>query len=174
MQDFHWGSAIGAHFGLIGAAATADNHSRAQIWIEFDALTLSDGGGRVLAKLPPVRVRYQGELPIDAQCLATYENVKNQFKIAVGRLAVRVEEAIRRVHHGAVAAARPAAGNVSVPRSSDSEDAWRQGDGAVEAGVAADGLHAGGSGGEVPSDATPLPVWTEREWGEAVQSEVER
>ncbi len=100
MQDFHWGSAIGAQFGLIGALSTMGNQSQTQIRIELTKLTLFDAKDRVVAVLPRVLVELDGPMPVDAYCWAIYANVNEQLKVAVGRLADWVEATLAHASNG--------------------------------------------------------------------------
>jgi hypothetical protein len=162
VQNYHWGSAIGASFGLIGAAATANNQSLATIWIEFDDLTLLDTSGRVLTKLAPLNAKYNRMMPIDAYCSATYHNVKDHLKLAIAQLALRVERAIRELRQptphavsdspsGAVRSdTTPAWGNIQAPREK-TEDA----------GESARAASGGEDTSEWPEEAAQMPPVSE-------------
>lgn len=94
VQEYHVGSAIGAGFGAIGAAATAGNKSRGKVLVELTDLSLLDPTGHEVKKLEPISVMLEGALPIDAYCWATYDNVNVQLRFAVEKLAVEVEQAL--------------------------------------------------------------------------------
>lgn len=123
IQDYHWGSAIGAGFGLIGAAATAKNKSLGRVYIELNDLKLLDARGRQVASLPPVVVNFEGAMPIDAYCVATYTNVKEHFRRAAEQLAVKVERELARLTspspplaEAVPAASAPTSGGEALPR----------------------------------------------------------
>jgi hypothetical protein len=97
VQEYHWGSAIGAGFGLIGAAATANNKSLGQVYIELKDLTLVDEAGREVSRLAPVVVNFEGELPIDANCVKTYVNVREHFTRAAELVAASVEQELEKL-----------------------------------------------------------------------------
>lgn len=93
-QEFSSSARVGSLFGLIGALATAGATTNAKVIIEFTDLVVhrkSDGAEK---RLEDVYESFSGELHADAYCWCIYENVNDQMRASVDKLAVLVENAV--------------------------------------------------------------------------------
>ncbi|MCQ2062814.1 MAG: hypothetical protein MJY99_05700 [Fibrobacter sp.] len=79
-QDFSYGSAIGASFGLIGALATSDNRTSGKITIEVKELKLLDKSGAVVKDFGNFERVYNDEYFVDAYCWYIYRHVNDALK----------------------------------------------------------------------------------------------
>lgn len=80
-QDYSYGSAVGASFGLIGALATSGNTTPGEITIEVKDLRLISKNGDVVKVFGDFGRVYKDEYSIDAYCWYIYEHVNTAFKM---------------------------------------------------------------------------------------------
>lgn len=74
-QDYSYGSAIGASFGLIGALASSGNTTPGEIIIEVRDLKLVSESGEVVKDFGDFKRAYKDEYSIDAYCWVIYGHV---------------------------------------------------------------------------------------------------
>lgn len=79
-QDYSYGSAVGASFGLIGALASSGNTTPGVITIEVKNLRLVDNEGEVVQDFGDFKRVYKDEYSIDAYCWYIYGHVNAAFR----------------------------------------------------------------------------------------------
>jgi hypothetical protein len=90
-QEFDYGAAVGSSFGLIGAAAVANNTEATEVRIVFTGLAVYDRTGRLVGNLSDVVLQRNGKEPSDAYCLKAYEAVNRHLYSAISTLAGSIE-----------------------------------------------------------------------------------
>jgi len=80
VQDFSNAAATGRAFGLIGALATMNTKSNAEIIIEIKDIALYDKDGVLVKEIGDFRKDYSGELRVDADCWCIYNNINDKLK----------------------------------------------------------------------------------------------
>ena len=79
IQKFSNAAAVGAQFGLIGALATASAKTQGTIIIELTDIKVFDKQNNLIASVGDFRKEYEGEFPVDANCLCIYRNVNQKL-----------------------------------------------------------------------------------------------
>ena len=79
IQKFSTGAAVGAHFGLIGALATANAKTQGRIIIELIDIKVFDRQNNLVTSVGNLRKEYEGEFPADANCYCIYQNVNQKL-----------------------------------------------------------------------------------------------
>ncbi|MCQ2124032.1 MAG: hypothetical protein MJZ25_07590 [Fibrobacter sp.] len=79
-QDFSWGTAIAANFGLIGALFSSGNTTPGVITIEIKNLRIVDKERKVVKKYGDFKRVYSEEYPIDAYCWYIFSHVNDALK----------------------------------------------------------------------------------------------
>ena len=79
IQKFSTSAAVGVHFGLIGALATAGAKTPGTIIIELSDIKVFDKQNNLIASVGDFRKEYEGEFPADANCLCIYQNMNRKL-----------------------------------------------------------------------------------------------
>ncbi|MCF0223720.1 MAG: hypothetical protein HUK20_05575 [Fibrobacter sp.] len=90
-QDYSYGSAVAASFGLFGALANSDNKTPGVITIEIVDLKFMKGG-EVVKDLGSFKKVYKDEYAIDAYCWFIYAHVNEAVKKFNGELVDYIRE----------------------------------------------------------------------------------
>jgi len=93
-QELSSSARAGSYFGLIGALATSGATTNGTIAIEFTDLVVHRKSDGAKIKLEDVQDRFAGELHADAYCWCIYDNVNDQLKLSVDKMAAKIEKSI--------------------------------------------------------------------------------
>jgi hypothetical protein len=86
IQKFSTAAAVGAQFGLIGALATAKAKTQGTIIIELTDIKILDRQNNLIAAVGDFRKEYEGEFPVNADCLCIYWNMNQKLSEFNGEL----------------------------------------------------------------------------------------
>jgi len=78
-QKYSTGAAVGMQFGLIGALATANLKTEGIIIIELTDLCIYDKNDNLIAAIGDFKKEYEGEFPVDANCICIFNNINQKL-----------------------------------------------------------------------------------------------